>query len=102
MRVSDPAAHHWYFQMSVEDFDEILALVSGSIRMQALNIRDPISPGERLAVTLRFLASGSTMKSVAESLRIGYATIRKIVPEVSDTIWSQLGPKVLTFTSLSN
>ena len=102
MQVSDPAAHHRYFRTSVKDFDEILAQVSDTIQKQPPNIRDPISPGERLAVTLRSLAAGGTMKSIAESFRIGYATIRKIVPEVSDAIWSELGPKVMTFTSLSH
>ena len=58
--------------MSADDFDEILAMVSETIRKQVANMRDPISPGERLAVTLRFLAAGGSMKSVAESFRIGY------------------------------
>ena len=97
MREVDPAAHHRYFRMSVGDFDELLGLVSHTISKQTTNMRDPISPGERLAVTLRFLAAGGSMKAVAESYRIGYATIRKIVPEVCEAIWSELGPAVLAF-----
>ena len=44
----------------------------------------------------RFLAGGGTMKGVAESYRIGYATIRKIIREVCQAIWSELGPEVMS------
>ena len=94
-------AHQRYFRMTVGDFDELLALVSDTIRKQTTNMRDPIFPGERRAVRLRFLAAGGSMKSVAESYRIGYATIRKIIPEVCEAIWSEVGPTVLAFTTPS-
>ena len=79
MRISDPDAHLRYFRMTVGDFDELLAVVEHKIRKQRTSMRNPISPGERLAVTLRFLSAGGSMKSTAESYRIGYATIPKIV-----------------------
>ena len=99
MRDTDPAAHQRYFLMTVGDFDQLLDLVSEKIKKETTNMRDPISPGERLAVTLRFLAAGGSMKAVAESYRIGYATIRKIIPEVCAAIWSELGPKVIIYTT---
>lgn len=39
------------------------------------------------------------MKSVAESYRIGFATIRQIVPETCAAIWSELGPEQMTLPS---
>ena len=99
MRDTDPAAHQRYFRMTVGDFDELLDLVSDKMKKETTNMRDLISAGERLAVTLRFLAAGGSMKAVAESYRIGYATIRKIIPEVCAVIWSELGPKVIIYTT---
>ena len=99
MRTSDPAAHQRYFRMSVDDFDELLDIVKEKILKQQTAMRDPISPGERLAVTLRFLSAGGSMKSVAESYRIGYATVPKIIKEVCTALWHQLGPQVMSFPS---
>ena len=42
-----------------------------------------------------FLAAGGTMKAVAESYRIGFATIRKIIPETCRAIWTELGPDLM-------
>ena len=53
MRASDPEAHQRYFRMSRDDFDELLAMVRTKIAKAHTQLRDPISPGERLAVTLR-------------------------------------------------
>ena len=55
MRASDPEAHQRYFRMSVGDFDELLEKVRNKIEKAYTQLRDPISPGERLAVTLRYI-----------------------------------------------
>ena len=41
--------------MSVSDFDELLDTVRNKIEKAYTQLRDPISPGERLAVTLRYI-----------------------------------------------
>ena len=43
--------------MLSERFDHLLSLVEEKTKKQT-NIREPISPVERLAITLRYLASG--------------------------------------------
>ena len=53
MRESDHNEHFKYFRMSVGDFDELLAIIQVKIAKTCTQMRDPISPGERLAVTLR-------------------------------------------------
>lgn len=40
------------------------------------------------------------MKSVAESYRVGFATIRLIIREVCEAIWSMVGPEEMSFPSV--
>ena len=49
----DPEGHLRYFRMSSDCFDHILDLIKQDIQKQDTNMRRPISPEERLAVTLR-------------------------------------------------
>ncbi|XP_043212254.1 putative nuclease HARBI1 [Amphibalanus amphitrite] len=95
LRQHDPEGHRRYFRMSVIEFDEILVKIEPAITKQTTHLRDPIPAAERLAVTLRFFAAGGTMKSVAESYRLGFATIRLIIIETCRAIWEVIGPDVL-------
>ena len=50
--------------MSPERFDHLLSLVGPLISKLATRFRNPISPSERLAVTLRYLATGDSQHAV--------------------------------------
>ncbi|XP_039958802.1 protein ANTAGONIST OF LIKE HETEROCHROMATIN PROTEIN 1-like [Bactrocera tryoni] len=54
------------------------------------NMRKTIPANERLAVTLRFLASGDSFKSLSVDFRIAPNTISIFVPEVCDAIYKAL------------
>lgn len=47
-------------RMSSADFDYLLNIVGSSIEKRNTCMRDAISVGERLAITLRYLASGKS------------------------------------------
>ena len=49
-------------------------------------IRDPLSPGVKLAVTLRHLATGDSYTTLQYAFRVASLTIEKFVPEVCDAI----------------
>lgn len=49
-------------KISVEDFDYLLELVSPIISKNDTNFRRAVSPSKRLAVTLRYLATGENVK----------------------------------------
>ncbi|XP_024141057.1 putative nuclease HARBI1 isoform X2 [Oryzias melastigma] len=71
----DSQRHHGYFRMSVEKFDEILSIIGPDLRRQTTNFRNPVSPEERLAMALRYLASGDSLISLANNFRLGHSTV---------------------------
>ncbi|KAM4543482.1 uncharacterized protein V3H82_021405 [Fundulus diaphanus] len=75
----DSERHQQYFRMSAEKMDELLSFVGPELSRQLTNYRAPIEPKQRLAVGLRYLASGESMASLASSYRLGCATVRESV-----------------------
>ncbi|PIK49296.1 hypothetical protein BSL78_13811 [Apostichopus japonicus] len=59
--------------------------------------RYPISPSQRLAVTLRLLATGDSHQTVAISFRLGKSTVNSIFKETAAAIWNSLHNVVLKF-----
>ena len=58
LRLADSSTYRNFLRMDVPTFDELLKMVGPLITYQDTNMRQAISPGERLALTLRFLATG--------------------------------------------
>ena len=82
MRISDRESHFRFFRMSAERFDHLLTVVAPFITKVDTNFRKPISATERLAVTLRFLASGDSQISLHYLLRIPTTTLSRIISEI--------------------
>lgn len=76
-------------------FDEIVERVTPHIQKKQTWWRKPIPPGLRVAVTLRFLATGETYKSLQYSFRVAHNTISKIVPETCRAIIEVYGNEEL-------
>ncbi|XP_067121525.1 uncharacterized protein [Centruroides vittatus] len=74
-------------------FDQLLRLTAD--RLQKYSNNESISPGERLAITLRFLATGDSYKSLAYAFYVGFSTIQKIIPETCQVIWDTLREKYI-------
>lgn len=79
-----------FIRMSVEDFDYLLELVTPLIQKKDTVMRKALTPLERLCVTLRYLATGDSYKSLMYLFRIPANTISLIIPEVCDAIYSVL------------
>ena len=60
-------------------------------------MRVPITREEKLAVTLRFLASGESFQSLMYQFRISDKTISKFIPEVTVAIYDVLREEYLGF-----
>lgn len=66
-------------------FHELLARVAPRIQKDVRN-RAPLEPGLKLAITLRFLATGHSYHSLAFSFRVAHNTISLFIPQVCDAI----------------
>ena len=56
------------------------------ITKKTTRFRLPISPEETLAITLQFLATGETYKSIMNQYRVSEVPISRFVPEVCQVI----------------
>ena len=59
LRKSDTDRYQGFTRLTVEDFDQLLSLVKGDISGSS-RFRLPIPADVRLAVTLRYLATGAS------------------------------------------
>ncbi|XP_028970631.1 uncharacterized protein LOC114829506 [Esox lucius] len=79
-----------YFRLDRGQFDLLLCKIGAKIARMETNYRAPISPAERLAICLRFLATGDSYRTIAYSYRVGRSTVSNIVSTVSKAIWDGL------------
>ncbi|KAM9539910.1 uncharacterized protein ACWYII_038133 [Salvelinus alpinus] len=75
-----------YFRLDRSQFDHLLQMVGARIARMDTNYRESISPIERLAICLRFLATGDSYSTIGFSFRVGRSTVAGIVPSVAQAI----------------
>lgn len=79
-----------FIRMDERTFEKLHSLIEARIGKQATHLRETISTRSRLVVTLRFLATGETFKSLMYSFRISQPAISLFVPEVCRAIYEVL------------
>ncbi|XP_017302989.2 uncharacterized protein LOC108253473 [Diaphorina citri] len=75
-----------FTRMTPTDFEYILSQIGGKISKVNTRMRAAVSAEDRLALTLRFLATGDSYTSLQYTFRISKQTISTIVPEVCEAI----------------
>ena len=75
-----------YMRMTPEFFEMMKTRLEPRLARQATNYRAPISIGEKLALTIRYLATGESYTSLSCQFRVGRSTISKFLPEVCRAI----------------
>jgi hypothetical protein len=89
----------WVFVLSLEmlrtwmtarDFELLLQLIGPSIKKQDTNMREAFAISMRLAVTLRFLATGDPYHTLTHIFRISVPAISTIIPEVCQAVIKSL------------
>ena len=81
--------------MSPDRFDHLLGLVTPLIAKKDSRFRKAIPECERLALTLRFLATGESQISLSFQFKIGRATVSKFLAETSVAISKVLFEKYM-------
>ena len=62
----------------------------------------PVSPGERLMVTIHYLSSGASPKEIARDFRLGDSSVCVAISETLDAIWNVLSPTVFPHPNSTN
>ena len=75
-----------FMRMTPEFFERIKTRLEPHLARQATNYRAPISVGKKLALTIRYLATGESYTSLSCQFRVGRSTISKFLPEVCRAI----------------
>ena len=102
LRIEDRIGFREMFQMDVENFEYLLNEVSALItpgEMSNLGGHKLIMPEERLALTLRFLATGESFQSLHFQFRIALNAISYIVKGCCDALVEKLVPRFLKLPS---
>ncbi|XP_077511023.1 uncharacterized protein LOC144121599 [Amblyomma americanum] len=89
MREGDHELFRKFFRMTPVLFDEVLRFVLPDLTRQHV-VREPLEPGERLAIALSYLASGQDICNVALAFRVGIETARRCIHETCRAIWERL------------
>ncbi|KAK3925910.1 Protein ALP1-like [Frankliniella fusca] len=92
MKEQDPDMFYSMFRMTPDAFDELLALVETHLIKKSM--RKAVPPGERLAITLRYLATVQSFVQLMQYFMVGQQTISNIVFETTSVIWTVLEPLV--------
>ncbi|GFY58198.1 DDE Tnp4 domain-containing protein, partial [Trichonephila inaurata madagascariensis] len=84
-------SYHRLLRMGVSTFEKLVALLSPTIKRKNTSMRKAILAAKRIALTLRYLATGETQSSLSYQFRIAQNTISGIIPAVCAAICHHLG-----------
>ena len=88
-------------RMSPENFDYLLSIVGPRIRKNTTRMRQAIELAERLALTIRYLATGNSQQSICFAYIIGRTTVSNIIQRTRLAIWDALSGTYLRPPSAS-
>ena len=92
-------AYTKFFRVKGQKFRFLVDSVGYANEKKDTLMRESIRPDERTAVTLRYLATGETFKSLEYSFRISRTCICSIVVETCQATFDILGPRYLNTPS---
>ena len=85
LRIEERGGFKQFLRVDSQTFMQLLHRVGPRITKSSSG-RTPLIPGLKLAITLRFLATGNSYHSLAFAFRVAHNTISLFVPAVCDAI----------------
>lgn len=92
LKDEDPLAYRNMLRLNSSKFDELLQMVNGMLKKKDTKMRPAIPVTTKLEITLRYLATGDSLKSLEYLFRVPESTISKFLPEVLTSISCALRP----------
>ena len=86
----DPAEYRNALRMDTSKFEELLSMVASKVQKQDTVMRPAISSKTKLEVTLRYLATGDSVRSLGLMFRVPHNTISSFLPDVLAAIYDSL------------
>ncbi|XP_072175656.1 uncharacterized protein [Diadema setosum] len=83
-------------RMDPDLFRELVARLTPRLMKQDTNMRKALPVGLKVALTLRFLASGDTYVSLAACFRVGTSTIGPMISDVCQAIYDEYHDELLS------
>lgn len=95
LEAEDLTSFRNFLRMDPNTFIYILERVGPRITKKDTFWRKALTPGMKLAITLRYLATGNSYKSLQYSFRVAYNTICNFIPVVCQAIIDEFCPEVM-------
>ncbi len=96
LQVTDTKAYQEFMRM---DFQLLVNELSERLHKQDTTMRESIKPEEMCCLTIRYLATGESFRSLEYQFRISRHTISRIVTDVCRALFEIMGPKYLAVPS---
>lgn len=91
----DSKSFFQYTRMNWDSFNYILRKIENDITKKDTHMRISISPAEKLAATLRYLATGESYISTNFQTRLSTSFLSTSIPEVCEAIWNHFKDEYL-------
>lgn len=95
LRVEDVRGFRNFLRLDPDMFQELLRRMLPRLTKTDTFCRKALSPGLKLAITLRYLASGDNYHSLMYGFRVPHNTISKLIPEVCEAIIAEYAEEVI-------
>ncbi|KAL4153986.1 hypothetical protein QTP88_001819 [Uroleucon formosanum] len=90
LALEDPEEYRLCLRMTTENFEQLLNLVSPTIQKQDTILRDALLARIKLQITLNYLATGNSYRTLQHFFRVSIPAISKFLPEVCDAIYKAM------------
>jgi hypothetical protein len=84
--MEDGSGFRNFTRKTASDFELLMTIIESKVSRQNTNYRKSITVNKRLAVTLRFSATGDSYQSLMYLFKISKRSISTIVPEVCEAL----------------